>query len=187
MTTPIPPDEPTPAGGRPESDPAAPPTAPIGAAPAAAADSAAATPAAPPPLTQEPPPPGYAPGYTPGYTPGYPAAYPFAPRVREPWINPAKRATAAIVAGVTAIVLLGAGIAIGAAAVGDGHQGRDGMTRSGNGPGGYGQQVRGRGQGLPGRPRLPGINNGPGRLGPSGPPTNLPSTPASTTPTSTPS
>jgi hypothetical protein len=187
MTTPTPPDEPTPAEGRPESDPPAPPTAPIGATPAAPADSAAATPAAPPPLTQEPPPPGYAPGYAPGYTPGYPAGYPFAPRVREPWINPAKRATAAIVAGVTAIVLLGAGIAIGAAAVGDGHQGRDGMTRSGNGPGGYGQQVRGRGQGLPGRPRLPGINNGPGRLGPSGPPTNLPSTPASTTPTSTPS
>lgn len=68
--------------------------------------------------------------------------YPFTPTVREPWINPRKRRTAALAAGVGALVLLGGGFGVGATAFGSGHDGggRGGDRMGFAHPNGPGQQ-----------------------------------------------
>jgi hypothetical protein len=70
------------------------------------------------PRGPEPGPPAAGPAPYPPYgaTPGGP----FAPRVREPWINPAKRRSAGWLAAALAALLLGAGVLIGIA-VAPGH------------------------------------------------------------------
>lgn len=107
--------------------------------------------------TVEPPaaaqPPGQF-GPPPPYAPYAYAPHPFAPRVSEPWVNPAKRGLLSVVAIIAALVLLGGGIAIGAAATGDGHGPRHSV------------QMRPY-QGQPG-PRLP--QNRPNRQRPAGVP-----------------
>lgn len=79
--------------------------------------------------------------------PGYPPDYAFAPRVREPWINPAKRTAAGLAAAAAAIVLLGAGFLAGTA-TGDGHDEMHHGGPSGHGP--HGQHEHGGDQGFPG-------------------------------------
>jgi hypothetical protein len=91
MSTPTPPPEP-------DSDPTA-EQAPVEHQPAPAPQS-------------QPPVPGPQ-GPMAGYP--YPRPYPFAPRVREPWINPAKRGALVLVAVGLAIVLLAGGFVVGAA------------------------------------------------------------------------
>lgn len=41
--------------------------------------------------------------------------YPFLPRYKEPWVNPAKRTTVAVVGAVLGLLLLGGGFVVGAA------------------------------------------------------------------------
>jgi hypothetical protein len=115
MTAPTPPDDPDAADSRTTESPST--GSPAAASPAAASPAAAAAPAAP---TPPPGPPGPPPGY-------YPAPYPFEPRYREPWVNPAKRATLGLVAVLVAIVLLGGGFVLGAA-VGHSHRGDGGRS-----------------------------------------------------------
>jgi hypothetical protein len=101
MTSPTPPPE------SPEPDEA--PTAE--SAPVLdAATPATAGPQAGPPQQQLPPQPGPYPPYVPPY-----AYQPFVPKLREPWVNPAKRGVLAAVSIAVAIVLLAGGFVIGAA------------------------------------------------------------------------
>jgi hypothetical protein len=58
--------------------------------------------------------PGVSGGPMAGYPYPQPQPYPFAPRVREPWINPAKRGALVLVAIGLAIVLLAGGFVVGA-------------------------------------------------------------------------
>ena len=76
------------------------------------------------------------------------------PRSREPWVNPRKRAPLATVAAVAALVLLGAGIGIGAAAVGGNDYSHGWMRYERNG---Y--------RGFPGSAPFPGEQAGPGYRG----------------------
>ena len=64
------------------------------------------------------------------YPPGFGAPYPFAPVPKEPWFNPAKKTTILVTSIVLAVVLLGSGFVIGAAAV----HGHDRRGVSVNGP-----------------------------------------------------
>jgi hypothetical protein len=88
-----------------------------------------------------------------------PYAYPFAPRVREPWVNPAKRGVFSLVAVIVAIVLLGGGFAVGAAAVHqhDGNHSVQMRPFQGGQPGFRAPQNRQNGQ-------RPGFKPGTGRL-----------------------
>ena len=89
-----------------------------------------------------------------------PEPTPFAPRVREPWINPTKRRAAALLAVAAAVVLLGLGALLGAGLSGghgrehDGYRGgvrsNDGMPYRGGRHGPMGGQWRFQ------RPALPG-------------------------------
>lgn len=74
------------------------------------------------PSSATPPPPPSAEAHPQQYPAPQPYPYPFAPRVREPWINPAKRRTAGLLAAAVALVLLAAGFLAGAVA-GDRHDG----------------------------------------------------------------
>lgn len=126
------------------------------------------------------PPPGYPPpGYPPpGYPPGYPPPMPFAAVSKQPWINPRQRRRVGLLGAVAALVLLGTGIAIGAAAASGGHEHH--ATRSGDrfdtryGPMGGERGYPRAGQVLPGGyppRRLPG----PGGNGSTAPSTAAPS------------
>jgi hypothetical protein len=100
MSTPIPPPEP-------DSAPTA-EQAPVEDQRAAPPESQAPVPG------QQGPTPGAHPGVPAGSMPYYPHPYPFAPRVREPWVNPAKRSALVLVAVGLAIVLLAGGFVVGA-------------------------------------------------------------------------
>jgi hypothetical protein len=194
MTTPTPGEpsgtpQPSDSVGATEELPAggpAPADAPAASEPAAAAGAASpgvSGPGAPGPAGAYPTGPyqGFGP-HGPGQhlPPGYPPPYPFAPTVREPWINPAKRRGAALVGAATGVVLLAAGFLIGAASFG----GRDGGDRMGPGnrPGYL----------MPAGPRM-GDGYGRGRMGrlpdlrPGGPQAPTPSSvpTASSAPSST--
>lgn len=125
-----------------------------------------ATVPAPPPFVPPPPFVGQP------YPPAYHAAYPFAPVVKEPWVNPAKRTAVLVTSVVLALLLLGGGFVLGAAST---HH-RD---ERGFGPfGPQNAQRLGPGYGLQLPPGAPGAGFGhkhrhalgtPGTL-PSGPP-----------------
>jgi hypothetical protein len=113
-----------------------------------------------------------------------PYAYqPFVPKLREPWVNPAKRGVLAAVSIAVAIVLLAGGFAIGAAVV---HHRDRGVAVVRMGPGGrigygmpaprprFGYRFRGP-AGVPGR--VGGRVVVPG--GPVSPPTPAPGAPSS--------
>jgi hypothetical protein len=131
MSSPVPPSEP------PVEPPSESPAEDAATAQTPRVPPDAARPAGPGYPTGGYPPGGYPPGaYPPGGYPGgypggpaYPAASPFAPRLREPWLNPAKRGTAGLLAATVAIVLLGGGILIGVAIGDSGHGDRIGPSR----------------------------------------------------------
>lgn len=129
-------------------------------------ESPAGEPAAPAVAAQ----PGYA-----GYPYPDPAFAPVARAPRSPWVNPAKRVPAAIIAGATGLVLLGGGMAVGYA-IGN-HSDRDGRF----------EHVRmvpfDRNDLRPGLPFRPGKGDRPNRQFPGGPMhPNLPSPSASPSP-----
>lgn len=72
-----------------------------------------------------------------------PAPNPFAPRYREPWVNPAKRTAAVLIGAATGVILLALGFLLGLGLAGGGHRHHPGM-----GPGrydrGYGYRYEGR-------------------------------------------
>jgi hypothetical protein len=180
MSTPEVPDEQDDARTA-EQPPVPPTTEPVGPPPVAPPPAAApvAGPAGP-----VGPPPGPPPGY-----PGYPSAqlYPFTARVREPWLNPAKRGVFSVVAVVLALVLLGGGFVIGAAATHrhDRNQHSQPMRRFEGQPGFHAPQGGQRPGVAPGNGRfrapiapLPGNRNRPGpgqRSAPAATPSPAPS------------
>jgi hypothetical protein len=97
-----------------------------------------------PPFTGQPFPPGYAPG-----SPFAPQ--PFAPVLKEPWFNPAKRTTILVTSIVLAVLLLGGGFIVGAVAANHHDRGRGVsvygplVNRGQFGPG-IGQRLRPNGQ-----------------------------------------
>lgn len=91
------------------------PTEPQDAAPSEAPVAAEAATAQHPPVPPvQPYPPAYA----------APGPYPFAPVVKEPWFNPAKRTSILVASLVAGLLLLGGGFVVGIAA-GDHHDRRD--------------------------------------------------------------
>lgn len=149
MSTPIPPDEPD---------------------EGATAEHPPVQDAPPAPAAPAPPPGPYA-----GPPAGYPYPYPFAPRVREPWINPAKRSALALVAAGLAIVLLAGGFIVGAAVAHRHDRVHSVIVRDGYGRvGGYGMPGRlpygfipGRGMHMMPRGYLPGQRVSPATPAPS--------------------
>lgn len=108
----------------------------------------------------------------------------FAPRSREPWVNPRKRTSLTAVAAIAALILLGGGIGIGAAVFGGNDYSHGWMMYERNG---Y--------RGFPGPAPFPGERGRPGYGGPwhmrkplgpprrapeqNSPPRSAPSTPRS--------
>ena len=124
-----------------------------------AADTAAteAIPPVPPPSAQPAPP--VMPPLMP-YGPPPWSAQPFAPVVKEPWFNPAKRTSILVSAIVAGIVLLGGGVLIGLSAGHHDRRDRPGFTMYG--PAGGQVIVPGNGQ----RPRFVLPGNGPRKVHP---------------------
>jgi hypothetical protein len=162
MTTPTTPDEPD--------------ETPTTEHPAADYPAAEAAPLPPPP---QPPSQAYAP-QPPPYAP---QPYPFVPKVREPWINPAKRGAFGLIAAVLAIVLLGGGFVVGAAAAhrhdrgGHSQQMRQFQGQPDGQPGVRAPQGRFQPGGVvPGNGRFRGPGQRPGQTVPTASPTPVPST-----------
>lgn len=125
----------------------------------------------------------YQPAPAPGY--GYPGPHPFLPTYREPWINPRKKRAAGLAGLAAAVVLLGAGFALGAA-TGGGHGDRTGYGRVGN-ERGAGDGLRNGPQFGPGRPGGQRIHPGrPGLLQPTDVPSATTSAPAASSATPAP-
>jgi hypothetical protein len=87
----------------PDEQPNTPADTPAAPQPPVPPASAPSTPLPLPPFAGQPYPPGY-------------AAQPFAPVLKEPWFNPAKRTTILVTSIVLALLLLGGGFIVGAVA-----------------------------------------------------------------------
>lgn len=73
--------------------------------------------------TPGPTPPSTAPSTVPSSAaPTPPPTSPFVPRYREPWVNPAKKTTAIVIAAASAVVLLALGFLLGLGAGGGRHE-----------------------------------------------------------------
>jgi len=90
----------------------------------------------------------------------YPSPYPFSPTTREPWLNPAKRTMAALLAVLFAVVLLGVGFVVGAAVANHRDRGLTQIDRGGARFGPFGRPGAGhfRGPGIVAPTPVPAVS-----------------------------